>query len=53
MPGIFRSTAIGALRKGTHLVNVKVGTPGHLVVTVDGKRVLNTAARIPANSTAI
>jgi hypothetical protein len=44
------SKAIGALRAGTHLVNVKVGTPGHLVVTVDGKKIFNTAVKIPAKA---
>ena len=43
------STKVGALRTGTHLVNVKV-VAGHLVVTVDGKRLLNTAAKIPAKA---
>jgi outer membrane protein assembly factor BamB len=42
--------AIAALRAGTHLVNVKVSTPGHLVVTVDGKKILSTAVKIPATA---
>jgi hypothetical protein len=44
------SKAIGALRTGTHLVNVTIGTPGHLVVTVDGKKIFNTAVKIPAKA---
>jgi hypothetical protein len=47
---VVASKAIGALRSGTHLVNVKVGTPGHLVVTVDGKKIFNTAVKIPAKA---
>ena len=44
------SKAIGALRAGTHLVNVKVGAQGHLVVTVDGKKIFNTAVKLPAKA---
>jgi hypothetical protein len=44
------STAVGALRAGTHLVHVTVVTPGHLAVTVDGKKIFNTAAKIPAHA---
>ena len=47
---IVASKSIGALRSGTHLVNVSVGTPGHLVVTFDGKKIFNTAVKIPAKA---
>jgi hypothetical protein len=44
------STTIGALRTGTHVVNVRVATGSHLIVTVDGKQVLNRAVALPTKS---
>ncbi|MCW2948091.1 MAG: bamB 2 [Actinoallomurus sp.] len=41
------TTAISALRTGTHAVDVKVTQAGHMVVTIDGKQVLDVAVKLP------
>ncbi|MFD0515017.1 hypothetical protein ACFQ0Q_40935 [Streptomyces aureus] len=43
------STAVPALRTGTHTVNVSVTTAGHLLVKVDGTQVIDTAVTLPPN----
>jgi hypothetical protein len=44
------TTAVPALRTGTHAVEVKTGTAGDLIVIIDGVQVLDTAVAIPANA---
>ncbi|GGN86709.1 hypothetical protein GCM10011579_078800 [Streptomyces albiflavescens] len=43
------STAIPALRTGTHVVDVSVTTAGHILVSVDGTQVIDTAVTLPQN----
>ncbi len=43
------STAVPALRTGTHAVTVTVTTTGHLLVAVDGTQVIDTAVTLPPN----
>ncbi|MFH8733531.1 MULTISPECIES: choice-of-anchor D domain-containing protein [unclassified Streptomyces] len=43
------STAVPALRTGTHTVDVSVTTAGHLLVKVDGTQVIDTAVTLPPN----
>jgi hypothetical protein len=44
------STAIGALRKGTHVVAVSVAANSYLVVSVDGKKVFDKAVALPTRA---
>jgi Bacterial lectin len=44
------STAVSPLRTGTHGVDVQVSAAGHLVVTIDGTPVLDTAVALPPNA---
>jgi hypothetical protein len=44
------TTAVPALRTGTHAVEVLTSAAGHLVVKVDGTQVLDTAATLPTNA---
>ncbi|MET9381675.1 choice-of-anchor D domain-containing protein [Streptomyces sp. NPDC002928] len=46
---IATSTAVPALRTGTHTVDVTVTSAGHLVVSVDGKQVIDKAMTLPTN----
>ncbi|MCW2940041.1 MAG: legume lectin beta domain protein [Actinomycetia bacterium] len=41
------STAIPALRKGTHLVDVTVTMSSHMIVKIDGTQVLDVAVTLP------
>jgi len=43
------STAVPALRTGTHVVDVSVTTAGHILVRVDGTQVIDTAVTLPPN----
>lgn len=43
------STAVPALRTGTHVVDVTVTTAGHVLVAVDGTQVIDTAVALPQN----
>ncbi|MET8536262.1 choice-of-anchor D domain-containing protein [Streptomyces sp. NPDC005065] len=43
------STAVPALRTGTHAVGVTVTTAGHLLVSIDGKQIIDTAVNLPQN----
>ncbi|WP_330308751.1 MULTISPECIES: choice-of-anchor D domain-containing protein [unclassified Streptomyces] len=43
------STAVPALRTGTHVVDVSVTTAGHILVSVDGTQVIDTAVTLPPN----
>jgi hypothetical protein len=44
------STAVGALRTGTHRVNLAVTSTSHLVVTVDGAKLIDSPVTLPANT---
>ncbi|MFF4655960.1 choice-of-anchor D domain-containing protein [Streptomyces sp. NPDC001381] len=46
---IATSTAVPALRTGTHTVDANVTAAGHLVVSVDGTQVLDKAVNLPPN----
>lgn len=43
------ATGVPNLRSGSHAIGVTVSAAGHLVVTVDGKQVLDTAVSLPPN----
>lgn len=43
------STAIPALRTGTHVIDVTVTTAGHILVSIDGTQVIDTAVTVPQN----
>ncbi|MGW5664935.1 choice-of-anchor D domain-containing protein [Streptomyces sp. NPDC003758] len=43
------STAIPSLRSGTHTVDVTVTTAGHLLVSLDGKQIIDTPVTLPQN----
>ncbi|MFD7323037.1 choice-of-anchor D domain-containing protein [Streptomyces sp. NPDC059875] len=43
------STAVPALRTGTHVVDVSVTAAGHLLVAIDGKQVIDIAVTLPKN----
>ncbi|PBC60104.1 hypothetical protein BKI49_31030 [Streptomyces sp. Tue6028] len=43
------STAVPDLRSGRHVVDVSVTTAGHLLVSVDGTQVIDTAVKLPQN----
>jgi hypothetical protein len=50
-PGyLVKSTAVPALRTGTHQVWVTVSAAGHLVVKIDGSQLFDTAVALPANA---
>lgn len=44
------STAVGALRTGTHRISVAVTSTSHLVVTVDGAKLIDALVTLPANA---
>ena len=43
------STAVPNLRSGTHVVDANVTAAGHLVVSVDGRQVIDVAVTLPQN----
>lgn len=43
------STAVPALRTGTHVIDVSVTAAGHLLVAVDGKQVIDAVVTLPKN----
>ncbi|MFF5013351.1 choice-of-anchor D domain-containing protein [Streptomyces sp. NPDC001165] len=43
------STAVPNLRSGTHAIDVTVSGAGHLLVSVDGKQVIDKAVTLPKN----
>jgi hypothetical protein len=44
------STAVPALRTGSHHVDIAVGAGGHLVITVDGQQILDAFVAIPTKA---
>jgi len=43
------STAVPALRTGAHVIDANVTSAGHLVVSIDGKQVIDKAVTLPKN----